>query len=77
MRCSRSATCFAVFAQPWKSGTDPESVAVTSSTSPGAIASISFFAFTIGIGHFAPRTSSFLTAISGLSSTLRREAALP
>jgi HEAT repeat protein len=31
--------------------------------SPGAIASISFFAFVVGTGDFAPRTSSFLTAI--------------
>ena len=48
-------------AQPWKSSTDPGSVATTLRVSPRAMGSSAFFALTIGIGHFKPRASQWVS----------------
>src|SRR5712692_700831 len=63
VRCPLRTANLLVFAQPWKSDTDPGSVASTSRTSPACIPSTSFFARTIGTGHLVPRTSSRLVSI--------------
>src|SRR5262245_44203861 len=69
VRCSFNTASLLVFAQPWKSETDPGSVASTSRTSPACITSISFFARTIGTGHFNPFTSSCRLAIGDSPSS--------
>ncbi|MNR68932.1 hypothetical protein D3C85_1938190 [compost metagenome] len=49
-----------VCAQPWKSSTEPLSVATTARVSPGERVSSSFLALTMGMGHLRPFTSRVL-----------------